>query len=210
MGFELYTSMQYWSFLELFSWGLFGTGYVFMVVVLLWYFLYIWILIVMEELNELKNLVIQTLEANGQLSNIRAQIRSSVFKIVDEPSSEKKVSSWDIQVSPFHWENVKCQKLSEKENGKELISLIKEFFQFYNMDYTNCVFASEANMRDEVKREVLALKLGIDKPDPEKPLLLTVIERSKWLFDLCFMSVITSDPPLKKKNFLKKPSKCFC
>ena len=41
----------------------------------------------MEELNELKNLVIQTLEANGQLSNIRAQIRSSVFKIVDEPNT---------------------------------------------------------------------------------------------------------------------------
>jgi hypothetical protein len=39
--------------------------------------------------------------------------------------------------------------------------LIKEFFQFYNMDYTNCVFASEANMREEVKREALALKLGI-------------------------------------------------
>lgn len=37
----------------------------------------------MEELNELKNLVIQTLEANGCLSNIRAQIRSSVFKVVD-------------------------------------------------------------------------------------------------------------------------------
>ena len=40
----------------------------------------------------------------------------------------------------------------EKENGKELLALIKEFFQFYNMDYTNCVFASEGNMRDEVKR----------------------------------------------------------
>lgn len=60
-----------------------------------------------------------------------------------------------------------------------MISLIKEFFQFYNMDYTNCVFASEANMRDEVKREVLALKLGIDKADPEKPLLLTVLENAK-------------------------------
>lgn len=45
----------------------------------------------MEELNELKNLVIQTLEANGCLSNIRAQIRSSVFKVVDEPGTEKKV-----------------------------------------------------------------------------------------------------------------------
>jgi hypothetical protein len=57
--------------------------------------------------------------------------------------------------------------------------LIKEFFQFYNMDYTNCVFASEANMRDEVKREVLALKLGIDKPEPDRPLLLTILERAK-------------------------------
>ena len=54
----------------------------------------------------------------------------------------------------------------EKQNGKELLALIKEFFQFYNMDYTNCVFASEGNMRDEVKRETLALKLGIDRPDP--------------------------------------------
>jgi predicted adenine nucleotide alpha hydrolase (AANH) superfamily ATPase len=74
---------------------------------------------------------------------------------------------------------VKCQKLFEKENGKELLMLIKEFFQFYNMDYANCVFASEANVREEVKREVLALKLGIDKPDPEKPLLMAIIERSK-------------------------------
>ena len=47
----------------------------------------------MEELNELKNLVIQTLEANGSLSNIRAQIRSSVFKVIDEPNTQKKVSS---------------------------------------------------------------------------------------------------------------------
>ena len=84
-----------------------------------------------------------------------------------------------IQVSPFHWENVKCQKVFEKDHGKDLVSLIKEFFQFYNMDYTNCVYASESNMRDEVKREALALKLGIDKPDPEKPLLLAILERTK-------------------------------
>lgn len=30
-------------------------------------------------------------------------------------------------------------------------------------------------MRDEVKREALALKLGIDRPDPDKPLLMTII-----------------------------------
>lgn len=47
----------------------------------------------MEELNELKNLVIQSLENNGSLSNIRAQIRSSVFKVIDaqESNNPKKV-----------------------------------------------------------------------------------------------------------------------
>jgi len=35
----------------------------------------------MQEVNELKNLVIQSLEANGILGQIRAQIRSSVFKV---------------------------------------------------------------------------------------------------------------------------------
>lgn len=48
------------------------------------------------------------------------------------------------------------------------------------MDYSNCVFASEGNCRDEVKREVLALKLGINA-DPSKPLLMSVIERAAEL-----------------------------
>lgn len=47
----------------------------------------------MEELNELKNLVMQNLEKNGYLSNIRAQIRSSVFKTIDsQDTSGKKVT----------------------------------------------------------------------------------------------------------------------
>lgn len=41
----------------------------------------------MEELNELKNMVMQNLEKNGYLSNIRAQIRSSVFKTIDMQES---------------------------------------------------------------------------------------------------------------------------
>lgn len=45
----------------------------------------------MEELNELKNLVMQNLEKNGYLSNIRAQIRASVFKTIDGQESSKKV-----------------------------------------------------------------------------------------------------------------------
>lgn len=35
----------------------------------------------MQEINELKNLVVQSLEAHGVLGQLRAQIRSSVFKV---------------------------------------------------------------------------------------------------------------------------------
>lgn len=55
----------------------------------------------MEELNELKNLVMQNLEKNGYLSNIRAQIRSSVFKTIDSQDSGKKVTLYPIKISPF-------------------------------------------------------------------------------------------------------------
>lgn len=35
----------------------------------------------MQEINELKNLVVQSLESHGVLGQLRAQIRSSVFKV---------------------------------------------------------------------------------------------------------------------------------
>jgi hypothetical protein len=35
----------------------------------------------MQEINELKNLVVQSLESHGILGQLRAQIRSSVFKV---------------------------------------------------------------------------------------------------------------------------------
>lgn len=56
----------------------------------------------MEELNELKNLVMQNLEKNGYLSNIRAQIRSSVFKTIDaQESGGNKVSPHLFSPPPF-------------------------------------------------------------------------------------------------------------
>lgn len=35
----------------------------------------------MQEINDLKNIVIQSLESHGVLSQLRAQIRASVFKV---------------------------------------------------------------------------------------------------------------------------------
>ena len=37
----------------------------------------------LREMDELKNLVIQSLETNGVLGQVRAQLRSCVFKVID-------------------------------------------------------------------------------------------------------------------------------
>lgn len=72
---------------------------------------------------------------------------------------------------------MKCQKLHEEEYGFDFLLCIKEFFQFYNMDYTNCVFGSEANARVEVKRDDLIKRFGLEgKVEANKPILAYIIE----------------------------------
>lgn len=134
----------------------------------------------MEELNELKNLVIQSLENNGALSNIRAQIRSSVFKVIDaqESNNPKKVRNMVMKVSQFHWENLKVQKLAENKDGQEYLSLIKETLQFYQMDYTLNIFNSEGNLKEDPKREDLAAKVGLrGKLPDDKPVLFHLFQQ---------------------------------
>jgi hypothetical protein len=56
-------------------------------------------------MDDLKNLVIQSLETNGVLGQVRAQLRSCVFKAIDNQDQvESKKSS-------FHWENPLARKL---------------------------------------------------------------------------------------------------
>ena len=41
-------------------------------------------------MEELKNIVIQTFESNGILGNLRAQLRASVFKVIDSQDKNFK------------------------------------------------------------------------------------------------------------------------
>lgn len=86
----------------------------------------------------------QNLEKNGYLSNIRAQIRSSVFKTIDaQQSGGSKVYIYaNIQPSPFYTENAKIQKLSEDPKGLNCLNLIKDLLQVYEMEHSLSVFSS--------------------------------------------------------------------
>jgi hypothetical protein len=124
----------------------------------------------MQEINELKNLVIQSLEANGVLGQIRAQIRSSVFKIIEMQETNQKKNAG------FFWENPLCQTIYDHNEGIVALELIHDFLEHFKMDYTSSVFSHEANLKAPASKEVLAKKIGIAHPDNSKPLLFQIIQ----------------------------------
>ena len=106
-------------------------------------------------MDELKNLVIQSLETNGVLGQVRAQLRSCVFKVIDNQDQvEQKRSS-------FHWENPKAKALRESQQGSLMAELIREFLKFYRLDYTLAIYEPETNLKGEIDRDGLAERAGM-------------------------------------------------
>ena len=91
-------------------------------------------------MDELKNLVIQTLETNGILGQLRAQLRSCVFKVIDNQEQVEKGQS------SFHWENPAAKKVMQTASGVVCAELIREFLEFYRLDYTLQIYVPEVNL----------------------------------------------------------------
>ena len=85
-------------------------------------------------MDDLKNLMIQTLESNGILGQLRAQIRCSVFKIIDNQDDMENPKLRGK--SALHWENQKARECLSLPNSTLLAELIREFLEYYKLDYT--------------------------------------------------------------------------
>ena len=125
-------------------------------------------------MDELKNLVIQTLETNGILGQLRAQLRSCVFKVIDNQDQVEKGQS------SFHWENPNAKKVMQTASGVICAELIREFLEFYRLDYTTQIYLPEVNLahqkamnKDELSRRA---GLNLDATQQNKPLLMQVLE----------------------------------
>ncbi|XP_015117663.1 FGFR1 oncogene partner [Diachasma alloeum] len=114
----------------------------------------------MEEDTELRDLVVQTLENNGVLAKVRAELRASVFLALEEQESV-------ANPEPLLNKTVK-QYLSNSE-GKLLFSLVREFLEYFGLDYTISVYDPETYVGKEynyVGRNKLCEKLGISTTEP--------------------------------------------
>jgi hypothetical protein len=124
-------------------------------------------------MDELKNLVIQTLETNGILGQIRAKLRSSVFKVIDnnDPSGKERA---------LHWENPLAQQVLETTESALASDLIREYLEFYRLDYTLSIFIPEANLKqDPLDKGNLVSRAEVDAPNEKEPLLVQVLKQRK-------------------------------
>ena len=92
-------------------------------------------------MDDLKNIVIQNLEQEGTLGSLRAQLRARVFKAI-----ENYADSNAKQAAGFQWQNPAAAKVHEDPDTKLVALLVKDFLEYYKMDYTLSVYLPEISL----------------------------------------------------------------
>lgn len=124
-----------------------------------------------EEDAELRDLVSQTLETNGVLGKLRAQLRASVFLALDEQDPVK-------HKAPFR--NQDFKRFASSNEGQQILDVVREFLQFFNLEYSLAVFNAEADCSPEpVVRKTLAKQLELTESTEtsRQPLISEVLRR---------------------------------
>ncbi|XP_044269384.1 centrosomal protein 43-like [Tribolium madens] len=125
-----------------------------------------------EEEVELRDMVAQTLELNGCLPKIRAQLRANLFLALDEDS---KISKQQPLL------NTKIKSHLEAPEGQLMFCLVREFLEYFNLDFTASVYEPESYVGSFYKyegREKIIEDLGL-KPTDESfsgPVLLHLLK----------------------------------
>lgn len=103
-----------------------------------------------KNVEELKSLVLQTLETNGVLGQIRAQLRLNVYKAIDcDEESIRGAPKLSV-------------KLLKSPVGKLMAEIVAEFFDFYQFRHSLSVFLPESHLGKERRsRAEVAFDAGL-------------------------------------------------
>ncbi|OWF46850.1 FGFR1 oncogene partner [Mizuhopecten yessoensis] len=126
-----------------------------------------------DEDTELRDLVAQTLETNGVLGKIRAQLRASVFLALEDQESVQNKT-------PFS--NPDLKKYLKTTEGRTAAALVREFLEFFNLEFTLAVFDPEAGIGPaNESRASLARELNLVDSDgpPRGPLFTEVVRQAQ-------------------------------
>ncbi|XP_063772805.1 centrosomal protein 43 [Pseudophryne corroboree] len=120
-----------------------------------------------EEDTELRDLLIHTLESNGVLSKIKAELRASVFLALDEQErADNKPSLVNHSLRQF---------LGTRD-GRLVAGLVTDFLQHFHLDFTMAVLQPEAGLPSTPdERAVTARELGLSEAGRKGPLILELL-----------------------------------
>jgi len=135
-----------------------------------------------EEDVELRDLVAKVLDSGGVLGKMKAQLRAHVYSALEKgevPSNSGLV-------------NPNLRKFLDTTTGRLIASLVREFLEFFSLDFTLAVFDPETNLGKDFQyrgRGKLIDALGLTElVDPNIPLLGEIMRLSK-------VSVLKSESP---------------
>jgi hypothetical protein len=120
-----------------------------------------------------KKIVLDHFDKSGLMNKMKAQIKFNVLQILEKQKQNIKQKVEFDYSTPLHRMN----------KTKEIVlacHLIKEFLQFYEMDYTFPIFENESNIRENIKKETLTTELSLQNNlnssvNEPKPLLVQLI-----------------------------------
>lgn len=127
-----------------------------------------------EEDTELRDLLIQNLENSGVLNKIKAEMRAAVFLAMEEQERLQNKT-------PLINENLK--KCLNSRDGRLVASLIVDFLQVFNLDFSLAVFQPEINSLNGLdSRDLVCKDLSLSESETNKncPLLLELVRRGQY------------------------------
>ncbi|XP_043963058.1 FGFR1 oncogene partner isoform X8 [Gambusia affinis] len=126
-----------------------------------------------EDDTELRDLLIQNLENSGVLNKLKAEMRAAVFLAMeDQDRLENK--------TPLINENLK--KCLHTKDGHLVASLIMDFLQVFNLDFSLAVFQPEINSLNGLdSRDLVCRELGVSDAELNQnaPVLLELVRRAR-------------------------------
>lgn len=126
----------------------------------------------MEDIIQLKRVVMESFEAKGILSEIRAQIRASVFKAVEESNQGPKKMN-------FEWEKENPLCIPQKDSRSIMTILIVDLFHHLDLQYSANVLKHETNIHlSKCDLEKLR-EIGVDIDKVDQPYMYQVLRQMK-------------------------------
>eukprot|EP00762_Andalucia_godoyi_P000404 ANDGO_03264.mRNA.1 Protein TONNEAU 1b len=122
-------------------------------------------------MDNLKDLVIKTLESKGVLGRLKAELRSSVYNAI-----QAEADTENIKIAPSE----RAHALHSDADALFAAQMISEFLEFFGLQFSKSVFLPEVSIKTEntLSADDCRKQLGLDLASPStqtEPVLLSLM-----------------------------------